>query len=129
MPNYQEGKIYAIKSDKFDKIYIGSTTRELNIRFNEHKHRKDKKICTSSLLMIYDDVHIDLIEKYECNSKEELKKREAEIIKLFNCVNKQIPLQSKKEYHKKYNKIDIECEKCNKILRKNHLARHKKICI
>ena len=40
MPDYSKAKIYAIKSDQLDKIYIGSTCRPLNIRFNEHKSKK-----------------------------------------------------------------------------------------
>jgi predicted GIY-YIG superfamily endonuclease len=129
MPDYQQSKIYAIKSDKFDQIYIGSTVQNLNTRFTEHKSRKDLKTCRSHLVMSYDDVHIELIENYPCNSLDELKKRESEQIKKFNCVNKQIPLRSKQEYKKIYNKIDVECPICNKILRKNNFYRHKKICI
>ena len=35
--NYQDGKIYAIKSYETDKVYIGSTTLTLQQRFSNHK--------------------------------------------------------------------------------------------
>ena len=39
MPNYQNGKIYAIRSPNCEKYYIGSTTNTLEKRFHEHQKR------------------------------------------------------------------------------------------
>ena len=39
MVNYQNGKIYVLRSHKTDDIYIGSTTQSLYKRFYEHKKR------------------------------------------------------------------------------------------
>ena len=39
MPNYQNGKIYAIRSHQTTDIYIGSTTQSLSVRFGEHKRK------------------------------------------------------------------------------------------
>ena len=33
---YKEAKIYALRSHKTDKFYIGSTTLSLNMRLNRH---------------------------------------------------------------------------------------------
>ena len=35
--NFQNGKIYCIRSHQTDKVYIGSTTQTLAQRFGKHK--------------------------------------------------------------------------------------------
>jgi hypothetical protein len=49
--------------------------------------------------MKYDDVYIELIEDFPCNSKIELLKREGEIIKQTpNCVNRCVSGRTKQEW-------------------------------
>ena len=43
---------------------------------------------TSFLLLGDDDVHIELVSEYNCDSKAELWIEEARIIKAVECVNK-----------------------------------------
>ena len=97
MPNYQNGKIYAIRSFQTEKKYIGSTTQLLCQRLREHKNCKK---TTSQQILQYDDYYIELIENYACNSKEELQKREGELIRENKelCVNIVIPQRTNKEY-------------------------------
>ena len=47
----------------------------------------------------WDNWYIELFEKFPCNSKEELNKREGEIIREIGTVNKQIAGRTKKEYY------------------------------
>ena len=93
MPNYAEGKIYAIKSVETDKVYIGSTTQSLNKRFIQHKHDAVKGIsCKSKELFEYKDTYIELIENYSCKTIEELHAKEVEIMKKTpNIINKLMP--------------------------------------
>lgn len=93
MPNYAEGKIYAIKSPETDKVYIGSTTQSLNKRFIGHKHDAVRNApCKSKEIFQYKDTYIELIENYSCKTIEELHTREAEIMKITpNIINKFIP--------------------------------------
>jgi len=100
MNKYENSKIYKIVNPNTDKIYIGSTCQKyLCNRFVGHKQDyknfksgKDRKHSNSTLIFdasdnIY-DTKIILIEKFPCNSKEELQKREFEIItNTKNCVN------------------------------------------
>ena len=78
MNKFQEAKIYVIKSPSFDKVYIGSTTQPLNIRFSEHKsHYKrylaGKRNYTSSYALIkLDDAYIELLQDCKCDTKQEL---------------------------------------------------------
>ena len=105
MNKYQEAKIYAIKSHLTDKIYIGSTIKKLNYRMNTHKHWSNT--CSSKEIINHGDAYIELIELYPCNNKEELHKREEEVMKQYinNLVNKQMIKTTK--YNLKYNLKNI----------------------
>jgi len=65
--NYNNGKIYKIINENCETVYIGSTTQSLCQRYTRHNHKAPNH-------------KIILIENYSCNSKEELCKREQEII-------------------------------------------------
>jgi hypothetical protein len=98
--NYQKSKIYAIKCKERDDVYIGSTTRPLYVRMSEHRAdvrnvmngRKLYKKNTSMLITQYPSAWIELIEEFPCNNKEELHKREFEIMKETKCVNRINPI-------------------------------------
>jgi hypothetical protein len=106
MVNYQNGKIYKIWSSQTNNIYIGSTTKLLCQRLANHKN--DYKIylkvrqdyISSYEILKYPDYQIELIENYSCNSKEELNKREGEIIRQNKdiCINKYIAGRTSKEW-------------------------------
>lgn len=106
MPDYSKGKIYTLRSHQTDQVYIGSTINPLYKRLGDHKcafkrYQSGKtNFTTSFYLFKFDDVFIELLEKYPCSSKEELTKREGELIRQeVKCVNKHIPGRSKFEYH------------------------------
>jgi len=119
MPDYQKGKIYKLWSPQGqeDEIYIGSTCNKLRYRKNQHK--KDNRCNSKILFEKYDDVRIELIEEYSCNSKAELNKKEGEHIRANKCLNERIEGRTKKEWreenkeyiaekHKKYRKNNKE---------------------
>jgi len=104
---YHNGKIYVIKSKQTDKVFIGSTCLKLDSRLlchRQYKRRNDRTgehNVAANILIDYDDHYIELLEKYKCNNKEELRKREGEYIKqhMDICVNKKIAGQTSKEYY------------------------------
>lgn len=112
MPNYQNGKIYTLRSHQTDNIYIGSTIEKLSSRMA--KHRCDYKrwkegtmnYVTSFEILQYDDCYIELLEIYPCNCKMELEQREGKFIREMDCVNKLVAGRNKKEYNKE-NKVQI----------------------
>lgn len=126
MPDYSKGKIYALKTYQSDDVYIGSTTQALCQRKGGHKRNfnryKKGKYCyvTSFKLCEYDDMYIELIENYPCATQEELHKREGEIIREINCVNKVIAGRSKKQWYEE-NK-----ERLNQKSKENYLANKEK---
>ena len=101
MPNYQNGKIYAIRSHQTTNIYIGSTTRPLSQRLGKHRiSYNDNTGITSKHILQYPDYYIELLETYPCNSKDELEKKEGEYIRQFKdiCVNVKYPNRTPAEY-------------------------------
>ena len=124
MVNYQNGKIYMIVNNFNDKIYIGSTSTELRLRFQGHKKKakNNPKKWNENFYKDFgqnmDCFKIILIENYPCCSKTELEKREYEIIqqkleelgreKLYN-----ICLSSTGEGHSSFGRVFSETHKCN----------------
>jgi len=136
LSNFSQGKIYVIKSNKTDNIYIGSTTKTLNERLNSHKFNyKYYKAglfgyTTSYKLLEFDDVYIELIENFPCNNKYELTQREGYHIRLNkNCVNKQIPSRTIKEYYQDNKDKYAERGRIYRELNKELIKQKRKIYI
>jgi uncharacterized GH25 family protein len=104
--------------------------REYKKYLDGEKH----KLISSFKILEYDDAFIELYENYPCDSKEELFRKEGEVIREFSemCVNKQITGRTKKEYYednkdkikekqkKRYeDKKEIISEKAKKYREKN----------
>lgn len=106
MPDYQKAKIYTIRSYSTDDIYIGSTCQSLAKRIGSHRRDYNcfingkKKYVTSFKLIERRDYYIELLEMFPCNCRNELEKREGELIREYeNCVNKTIAGRTKQQYY------------------------------
>lgn len=121
MPDYLNGKIYTIRS-KTDAtlIYVGSTVQPLCNRWGNYKSEYKNSKCEGYTRSIckymrdrgIDDFYIELYEKFPCHSKEELVKREGEIIRemgnLNSCIAGSHTNISKKDYNKLYRLQQLE---------------------
>jgi len=102
--DYKNGKIYTIRSYQTDDLYIGSTTQTLTKRLSTHKSnfkrwKNGKYSYTSSYDIIkYGDAYIELLELFPCSCKMELCRREGELIRSMDCLNKRIAGRTDKEY-------------------------------
>jgi hypothetical protein len=96
MPDYSKSKIYRIVSPNTPLVYIGSTIQLLSKRMGSHI--KGNK-TTSKLITDYGNARIELIEEFPCENKYQLRKREGEVIKSNECVNKYIAGRSKTEWY------------------------------
>ena len=120
MINYGNGKIYKLVRLTDDVVvYVGSTTKHyLSSRLVEHKrmskHKPNRKVYKSiNDNGGWENHQIVLIELCNCNSKDELHKKEREfIVSLKPIGNMQIPTRTKKEYRidnkeikKEYSKV------------------------
>ncbi|HXS59226.1 MAG TPA: GIY-YIG nuclease family protein [Candidatus Sulfopaludibacter sp.] len=166
MVTYKNGKIYKIYCDENDDCYVGSTKEKyLCNRFNAHKQQyklwKKGELGLCNSYLIFEKYGIDnckciLIEKYPCDSKDELRMREEYWRKELNSNNKKRAFATKedklkdkknehirnKEYYDNYNKKyrinnikklkekqceKILCEVCNCKISRSNLAIHKKM--
>ncbi len=108
MPDYNNGKIYTIRFHDSNEIYIGSTTQSLAVRFGGHK-RTDNSAVYRLINDKYDgnweECYYELYENYSCINREELHKKEGEVIRLFLnnvnyiCINCVINGRNYKEYY------------------------------
>jgi hypothetical protein len=110
MPDYKNAKLYAIRSHQTEKIYIGSTCNALNVRMAQHRacHRSSQQVSSYNLLE-YSDAYIELLEVFPCKTKEELNKREGELIRShFHAVNKAVAGRTRKESNRAYYEANKE---------------------
>ena len=104
MPDYKKSKIYKLTCDDPELVYYGATIQRLSKRLGQHKEKRN--VCNSKLLFEVGNVKIELVEKFECEDKEELNAREAFYIRNNKCVNKRIENRTKEEYYEE-NKEEI----------------------
>ena len=88
------GRIYKITSNETDYIYIGSTTQQLNVRFQKHKvdykrHSDNKSSYLSSFEIVkYTDAKIELIHEGLFEGRNDLENYERDTIRTSpSCVN------------------------------------------
>ena len=92
MVNYQDGKIYKIVDNTNGNVYIGSTCKKLSSRLADHrasyKQYLNEKVrfITSFNVIKNGNYDIVLIEKWPCEDKEELHKREREPAWPHSCL-------------------------------------------
>lgn len=117
-----KGFVYKITSPSTDKIYIGSTTKTLQRRFQAHLLRTD---CYSRQVVENGDAVIELIEEVIFENRDELRWRERYHYDLNKdlCVNRNKPILSDEEYRTRGGESRKEYMK---IYDKNHKEDRKK---
>jgi len=104
---YKNGKIYTIRCKNDDSlIYVGSTIQPLFKRWFEHKSKANNKKYETYNKLLYqkiretniEDWYIELYEEFACENKEQLNKREGEVIRKIGTLNKLIAGRTPKEY-------------------------------
>ena len=103
--NYQNGKIYCIRSHIDDDIYIGSSCQPLSKRMAWHRksyHQtkmKNRPLYKKMNELGIDQFYIELIEEYQCENVEQLRRREGELIREMKpALNKDIAGRTVKEW-------------------------------
>ncbi len=102
MPDYSKGRIYTIRCRSDNTlIYVGSTIATLSRRLSEHRNasKTSNQKLYQSVNGNWDDWYIELYEVYPCENKEQLNKREGEIIRLIGNLNTIIAGRTNKEWY------------------------------
>jgi hypothetical protein len=144
--DYTKGKIYILRSNLGDKVYIGSTISTLADRFYHHKtsyrkwvlNGKPEKLGNPTCVLVFEEyglenVYIELVELYPCSCKDELERREGQIQREYIAkqlaVNKIIAGRTKKEWSlenkDKLDKWFEEHKEDLKIKKKKYFEEHK----
>ena len=111
-PNYQNGKIYRIICSD-GHFYIGSTVTTLGVRMNAHvqtaKKHPERPLYNHCTTLGWDNVNIELLEEYPCNSRKELTAQEDYHIqrhkkdpKCLNCNRAHLTPEEHIQYHREY---------------------------
>jgi hypothetical protein len=120
MPNYQDGQIYTIRCRTDNAlIYVGSTTMTLSRRMVAHRcsSKTSNRKIYQSINGNWDDWYIELYEVFPCENKQELNKREGEIIREIGTLNSAIPGRTHAEWAKDNpDKLKL----ANQICHQNH---------
>ena len=104
---YSKGKIYKITDNGYNECYIGSTVQALYDRMSGHRrdyrnYKETGKLCFTACLLFdkygIENCKIELVERFECENKEDLLAREGHHIRNTECINKYIPCRTQKEY-------------------------------
>ena len=124
MTDYQQGKIYAIRSSSTDKYYIGSTATTLCKRLYQHKNKKN---TSSAEITAFGDAYIELIELFPCGSKIELNKREGELQREMKAsiVNKYFAHTSPEQRKEQQAEYYAEHVEENRAIKAEYRAEHK----
>ena len=103
---FERGKIYTIRSHLTDLIYVGSTVEPyLSTRLKSHrkqykryKNGYKKYVASFDILEIDENCYIELYEDYPCENKQQLRKREGQVIRELDCCNKYVAGRTPKEW-------------------------------
>ncbi len=96
MVKYENSKIYKIVCNITGDVYYGSTTCALSRRKASHKN--DSNGCRSRIIIERGDYDIILVESFSCDNIEQLQQRERFYIESNECVNRNVPTRTRKEY-------------------------------
>ena len=95
---YSNSVIYTITNENFPEMaYVGST---INLKDRIRTHKRDcirfpNRLVYSVINNNWDDWKFNILEEIKCNSVEELKKKECEIIKKIGNLNVVIPYRKR----------------------------------
>ena len=112
MKNYTKSKIYLITCLTTNLRYIGATTMDsIFTRLLQHvyvyrSYSRGKRAiyCSSFEIIKNNNFKIELLEECPCDNQDELDSKERFYIQSMECINKNIPSRTLKEYYQ--DKID-----------------------
>ena len=96
MCEYKNGKIYKIVCEITGEVYIGSTRLSLEDRLSNHVAKSNS--CCSKQIIDRNKYDIKLLEAYPCNNEHELRRKEGEYQRAFECINRRIECRTEAEY-------------------------------
>ena len=146
--DFKNGKFYCIRNWLDDDLYVGSTTQSLSKRMQTHRGNVYSEKCWNYRLyqkmrvIGKEHFYIELIEKYECNDIEELRKNEGEWIRKIGTLNQLVAgrtnqenyfenrdriLAKQKEYNNNHKEQKQEYDKQRREDKREELSEQQKV--
>ena len=115
--DYSHGKIYCIRNNVDDEIYIGSTTQSLSKRMAKHRESIDNS--TKSHFRLYEKMrdigiencYIELVKNYPCENNEQLRAEEGKIMRVMATLNDRVECRTRKERYEDNKEAVLEQNK------------------
>jgi hypothetical protein len=100
MVDYTKSKIYKIVCNITGLTYYGSTVNPISKRVSQHRceFKSSGGKYSSRQVLVGGNYDYILVEEFSCENKDQLHRRERYYIENNECVNKQIPGRTLKEY-------------------------------
>lgn len=105
MVDYSQGKVYRLVCNLTGLVYVGSTAQSLSQRLGGHRadYKKNlagkKPFITCFKVMEGGNYSIILLERFPCESREELEARERDFMEQMDCVNRVLPTRTHKQWY------------------------------
>ena len=139
---YSRGKIYLVRNDVDEQVYVGCTCD--NIYRRMYSHRSEAKIAPE--LKLHELMnklgsklfYTELYEEYSCDNKEQLDRRRGQVEReLGATLNKRVEgevvcadkKEELREYHRKYfeeRSDKVECKVCGCMVTRFDLKQHER---
>ncbi len=101
--DYKNARIYQIRNNVDDDVYVGSTCQALSKRMDYHrrdlKHKNGQSVFHQKMRELgVDCFYIELIEECPCENREQLRKREGHYIREIGTLNMKQAGRDLKQY-------------------------------
>jgi hypothetical protein len=126
------GRIYKIFCNETGECYYGSTEQTLSRRLSVHKKdykswkKAERGYVSSYKIIERGNFTISLMEEGDFENKDFMKARERHYIENNECVNKNVPNRTKKEYYEANKENIAEQQKQYNEANKEHITEKKK---
>ena len=101
--DYKNGRIYCIRNNIDDEVYVGSTCQPISKRMAAHRavknRNKNQKVYKHMNDLGVENFYIELLEEFPCENKEQLRKREGYHIRDIGTLNSRIAGRLKHEHY------------------------------
>ena len=103
--DFKNGKIYCIRNNITNDIYVGSTCQPLSKRMAKHRetrtdpNKQHHKIHSKMNELGVENFYIELIEEYPCENNDQLRAREGHFIREMATLNGRIECRDRKEHY------------------------------
>ena len=115
--DYSNGKIYCIRNNVDDDIYIGSTTQALSKRMIKHRPKVESKEANHYKLyqkmknIGVENFYVELVKDFPCETLEQLRAEEGKSIRQMGTLNFMVAGRDKKQHYEENKKAILTKQK------------------